>query len=206
MGTKKINPWTKNLTPNKSHAEFTSLKNLQKGIKQGWLYFNRRTMWPGYAGTTTNLQIVLNAQKILTKVSYPEKSLDHPHRLKSGDPPPPLHAQMTPSKVPATKPIDSNFPLSILLLSSLRKQLTFGNATTGFPAKWRLRNEHKNPILMTHHYPDLGNASDLFVETSGGVTKCQLFSQATYFCKWCQNVHYSSVATVEWFQCKVFYI
>ena len=121
-------------------------------------------------------------------------------------PPPPLHAQMTSSKVPATKPIDSNFPLSILLLSSLRKQLTFGNATTGFPAKWRLRNEHKNPILMTHHYPDLGNASDLFVETSGGVTKCQLFSQATYFCKWCQNVHYSSVATVEWFQCKVFYI
>ena len=38
------NPWTK-------HA------------KQVWLYFIRRTTWPGYVGTTTNLQIVLNAQK-----------------------------------------------------------------------------------------------------------------------------------------------
>ena len=29
---------------------------------------------------------------------------------------------------------------------SLRKQRTFGDATTGFPAKWRLRNERKNSI------------------------------------------------------------
>ena len=43
---------------------------------------------------------------------------------------------------------------------SLRKQLTFGDATTGFPAKWRLRNERRNSILMTCHYPDLGSASD----------------------------------------------
>ena len=43
---------------------------------------------------------------------------------------------------------------------SLRKQPTFGDATTGFPAKWRLRNERRNSILMTHHYPDLGSASD----------------------------------------------
>ena len=145
-------------------------------------------------------------KKYLPKFRTQKNPLIIPIAWNLETPPPPLHAQMTPSKVPATKPIDSNFPLSILLLSSLRKQLTFGNATTGFPAKWRLRNEHKNPILMTHHYPDLGNASDLFVETSGGVTKCQLFFQATYFCKWCQNVHHSSVATVEWFQCKVFYI
>ena len=27
---------------------------------------------------------------------------------------------------------------------SLRKQPTFRNATTGFPAKWRLRNERRN--------------------------------------------------------------
>ena len=25
------------------------------------------------------------------------------------------------------------------------------------PPKWRLRNEHRNSILMTHHYPDLGS-------------------------------------------------
>ena len=43
---------------------------------------------------------------------------------------------------------------------SLRKQPTFGEATTGFPAKWRLRNELRNSILMMPHYPDLGSASD----------------------------------------------
>ena len=86
----KKNPWTKNLTPNKSHNKFTSLKILQKG-KQVWLYFGCRTMWPGYAGTTTNVQIVLNAQKILTKFSYPKKSFDHPHHLKSGVSPSPPH-------------------------------------------------------------------------------------------------------------------
>ena len=45
-------------------------------------------------------------------------------------------------------------------ICSLRKQPTFGDATTGFPAKWRLRNERRNSILMTCHYPDLGSASD----------------------------------------------
>ena len=45
-------------------------------------------------------------------------------------------------------------------VSSLRKQLTFGDTTTGFPNKWRLRNERRNSILMVHHYPDLGSASD----------------------------------------------
>ena len=32
--------------------------------------------------------------------------------------------------------------------------------TTGFLAKWRLRNERRNSILMTCHYLDLGSASD----------------------------------------------
>ena len=36
----------------------------------------------------------------------------------------------------------------------------FGDATTGFPAKWRQRDESRNSILMMHHYPDLGSASD----------------------------------------------
>ena len=44
--------------------------------------------------------------------------------------------------------------------SSLKKQLTFGDATTGSPVKWCLRNKGRNSILMTHHYSDLGSASD----------------------------------------------
>ena len=100
---------------------------------------------------------------------------------------------------------------------SLTKQPTFRDATTGFPAKWRLRNKRRNSILMMRHYPDLGGASDWLCsvgnllqpirsptqvwvvtrhqngisavvsqtsfrgETNGGVTKCQLFSQASLF-------------------------
>ena len=52
---------------------------------------------------------------------------------------------------------------------SLRKQPTFGDATTGFPAKWHLRNEHRNSILMTCHYPDLGSASDWLNQISHAV-------------------------------------
>ena len=40
---------------------------------------------------------------------------------------------------------------------SMRKQPTFGDVTTGFPAKWRLRNGGRNSILITRHYPDLGS-------------------------------------------------
>ena len=50
--------------------------------------------------------------------------------------------------------------MCIRLSLSPRKQLTFGNATTGFPAKRRLRNKRRNSLLMTRHYPDLGCASD----------------------------------------------
>ena len=45
------------------------------------------------------------------------------------------------------------------LLHSLRKQPTFRDATTSFPAKWRLRNECTTSILMTRHYPDLSGWS-----------------------------------------------
>ena len=38
--------------------------------------------------------------------------------------------------------------------------LSFGDATTGFPAKGRMRNECRNFILMTRHYLDLGSAAD----------------------------------------------
>ena len=52
---------------------------------------------------------------------------------------------------------------------SLRKQPTFGDVTTGFPAKWRLRNEHRNSILMMCHYYDLGSASDWLNQISNAV-------------------------------------
>ena len=46
-------------------------------------------------------------------------------------------------------------------LFSLRKQPTFGvTISIGFPAKLCLRNECRNSILMTHHYPDLTSACD----------------------------------------------
>ena len=45
-------------------------------------------------------------------------------------------------------------------VSSLRKQPTFGNASTSFPAKWRPKNERRNPILMTRHYSDLDRAAE----------------------------------------------
>ena len=38
---------------------------------------------------------------------------------------------------------------------TLRKLPTFRVVTTGFASKWRLRNEHRNSILMTCHYPDM---------------------------------------------------
>ena len=43
---------------------------------------------------------------------------------------------------------------TVLFPCSLRKQPTFRDATTGFPAKWRLRNEYRNSIMMTYRYPD----------------------------------------------------
>ena len=60
----------------------------------------------------------------------------------------------TPANTNATTPLTS------VRSFSLRKQPTFGDVTTGFPAKWRLRNERRNSILMTRHYPDLGSTSD----------------------------------------------
>ena len=89
-------------------------------------------------------------------------------------------------------------------LLSLRKQPTFRDATSGFPAKRRLRNEHRNSILMTigwskfsltaqpirsttqiwvvtrHQYgisARISSRASFRGETSG-VAKCRLFSQA----------------------------
>ena len=48
---------------------------------------------------------------------------------------------------------------SYRLSTSLRKKPTFGDATARFPAKWRVRNERRNSILITRH-TDLGSACD----------------------------------------------
>ena len=37
--------------------------------------------------------------------------------------------------------------------------LTFRDATC-FPTKWLLKNERRNSIVMTCHYPNLGSAYD----------------------------------------------
>ena len=84
--------------------------------------------------------------------------------------------------------------------------VTFHHASTGFPVKWCLRNKCRNSILMKHHYTsdwmkqfstnqkhysDLGNyTADQYGisalvsqmsfcrETSEGIAKCWLFSEA----------------------------
>ena len=52
------------------------------------------------------------------------------------------------------------FNVIIFILAWENSLHYFDNATTGFLAKWRLRNERRNSILMTRHYPHLGSASD----------------------------------------------
>ena len=50
--------------------------------------------------------------------------------------------------------------------SSLRKKPTLRDAIAVFHAKWRLRNDRRNSILMTCHYPDLGGAFDWLKQIS----------------------------------------
>ena len=85
----------------------------------------------------------------------------------------------------------NHFSRSYENCSNLRKQPTFSHATFGFPTKWSLRsvavrvrcattklssyagytkwrprNERRNSIMMTRHYPDLGCASDWLKQIS----------------------------------------
>ena len=89
-------------------------------------------------------------------------------------------------------------------LSSLRKHPTFGEASTGFPANWRLRNVCRNskPLLIGrgreisfNQSGALRDASSVWNfcanfsgvisrQTSCGVTKCQLFSRANKNPRW----------------------
>ena len=54
-------------------------------------------------------------------------------------------------------PRPSSRTLLFTTLVGLRKQPTFSNTSTGFPAK--KKQAQKFPTEM-HHYPDLGTASD----------------------------------------------
>ena len=76
------------------------------------------------------------------------------------------------SKVEGTLP-PSPFSPPPLPTPRLRKQPTSRDATSGFRAKWRLRNERRNSILMTCHCPDLGSAYDW---------SCLNQSEALLFC------------------------
>ena len=88
------------------------------------------------------------------------------------------------------KLFDDHHRIKCLKLSgsnvSLRKQLTFGDATTGYPAKWRLRNKRRNSILMTRHCPDLGSASDWLccvgnlIQPIRGTTQIRVVSRHQY--------------------------
>ena len=55
---------------------------------------------------------------------------------------------------------EKNAKTHLKLTRKFQKQPTFRDATIGFLAKWRLRNERRHSILMARHYPDLGSASD----------------------------------------------
>ena len=54
-------------------------------------------------------------------------------------------------------------------LTILRKQPTFRDASNSFPAKWRPRNERRNSILMTCHFPDLVSVSNWLKQFSQAV-------------------------------------
>ena len=79
--------------------------NINTAAKQVWLYFIRRTTQPGYAGTITNVQIVLNTQKFLLQAtpktfSFPEKSRNRKFQTqKYLDRPPSLEIQVYPMGV-----------------------------------------------------------------------------------------------------------
>ena len=63
------------------------------------------------------------------------------------------------------------------MTTSLRTQPTFCLAMTGFPPKWRLRNDSRNSILMTCHYPCLGSANDWLKQISHAARPVRSTSQ-----------------------------
>ena len=56
---------------------------------------------------------------------------------------------------------------------------------TGFPTKWRLRNDRRNTILMTRHYPGLGSASDLSCRVGNLIQPIRSTTQIWVVMQWC---------------------
>ena len=81
------------------------------------------------------------------------------------------------------------------IICSLRKQPTSGDATTCFPAKWRLRKERRNSILMTRHYPHLGS------DVSSVWNFCARFSDFIWRANQCHCRQMSAVfsGSIIWF-------
>ena len=91
----------------------------------------------------------------------------------------------------------------------LRKQSTFCDATTGFPANWCPRNKPRKSILMTRlyrrHYSDLGSASGwlniLLASTNQKhYVMCRQYGISLLICQTSFHVETSrGVANVGWF-------
>ena len=59
----------------------------------------------------------------------------------------------------------------------LEKTAEISRRQDWFPAKWRLRNERRNSILMTRHYTDLGGVSDWLKRISCAARQIRSTSQ-----------------------------
>ena len=77
------------------------------------------------------------------------------------------------------------FDILINYLSIYLKQPTFRDATTGFHAKWRLRNKRRNSMLMTCHYPELGIKCFWLVEAARPINHPDLCSDASSVWNFC---------------------
>ena len=68
----------------------------------------------------------------------------------------------------------------------------FLNVNTGFPAKWRLRNWHRNFTLMTCHFPHMGIASDWLQQTPWGTTTQKHYLVLGSASDWLKQISHAS--------------
>ena len=106
--------------------------------------------------------------------------------------------------------LDGNVPQYLIHISfsstpsgySLRKQPTFGDASasTGLPAKWRLRNERRNSILITRHYPVPVSASDWLIQFSHAARPIRSTTQIWVVTCYSCNTHVTVSAMVCYYK------
>ena len=72
----------------------------------------------------------------------------------------------------------------------LSKQPTFRDTTTGSPANWRLRNQHRNSILTTCLYPDP-------CSTSGWMKQFSNQSEALTIQIWVMTRHWYGISLIS---------